>query len=200
MTDGVKKGTGNSRYLKTVSNFLTLYSTYEKFAQAFMAGTIPVDFNGINAAGWTTQGTPLNKANLLKDATATGMGLTASATPDQAFAKLRSLIAAAQNIAEGRGIVVTGTYVGASGADSVTLEFVSPPKLVAIGTKASYCGPLILVRGVEEAATCQYSKGISKSEFMVRSVTWEANFVRFKPLSASAMNMTGYTYHYTAIL
>lgn len=80
MTDLVIKGTGNSRYLKSVSNFLTLYPTYADFVSALVAGTLPVDFNGINSAGIQTQGTPLNKANLLTDATATKYGLGSNAT------------------------------------------------------------------------------------------------------------------------
>jgi len=80
MTDLVIKGTGNSRYLKSVSNFMTLYPTYADFVSALVAGTLPIDFNGINAAGIQTQGTPLNKANLLTDATATKYGQGSSAT------------------------------------------------------------------------------------------------------------------------
>ena len=65
MQDGIINGTGNSRYLKTISGFLSLYPTYEAFAQAVIAGTLPVDLNGKNPDGWAQQGTPLNKANLL---------------------------------------------------------------------------------------------------------------------------------------
>lgn len=135
MTDGVKKGTGNSRYLKTVSNFLKLYPAYEKFAQAFIAGTLPVDFNGINAAGWQTVGTALNKANLLADATATRMGLTAAATPNQAFEKLRALVTTAQNTAGGKAQIATGSYTGtgkAGEANANVLNFSFAPKLVFV--------------------------------------------------------------------
>lgn len=131
MTDGIKKGTGNSRYLKTVSNFLTLYPTYEKFAQALIAGTLPIDLNGINAAGWTTQGTALNKANLLADATATGMGLTAAATPNQAFAQLRALIANIQTAVSSKGYVAAGYYAG-NGATSRTIPLPFTPKGVLV--------------------------------------------------------------------
>lgn len=76
MTEFVPKGTGNSRYLKSVSNFLTQYPTYADFAAALIAGTLPVDFNGINAAGVIQEGTQLSKANLLSDETAEALGLT----------------------------------------------------------------------------------------------------------------------------
>ena len=92
MQDGIINGTGNSRYLKTISGFLSLYPTYEAFAQALIAGTLPVDLNGKNPDGWAQQGTPLNKANLLTDATAALVGLGAEANPDEMFATLANRI------------------------------------------------------------------------------------------------------------
>lgn len=83
MQDFSSKGNGNSRYLKSVSNFLTQYPTYESFAQALVAGTLPVDFNGINSSGVNQRGTPYNKANVLTDATAALFGLGSSATVNQ---------------------------------------------------------------------------------------------------------------------
>ena len=88
MTDLVIKGTGNSRYLKSITNFLTQYPTYEDFANALVAGTLPIDFNGINSAGIQTQGTPLNKANLLKDATASKYGQGSNATVDSVLSQI----------------------------------------------------------------------------------------------------------------
>ena len=75
MKDMVPKGTGNSRTLKSVSNFLTLYPTYNDFAAALVAGTLPIDLGAINSAGCDEVGTPLNKANLLKDATFAKLGV-----------------------------------------------------------------------------------------------------------------------------
>lgn len=100
MTDGVIKGTGNSRYLKTVPNALTLYPDWPTALQAMVDGTFPVDFNGINPNGWTTQGTKLNKANLLTDAVANALALTGEKTPTQAFEKLRQLVNTAQSKAD----------------------------------------------------------------------------------------------------
>lgn len=85
MQDFVSKGTGNSRFLKSVSTFLADYPTYEDFAAALVAGTLPVDFNGVNDSGIDQLGTPYNKASVLTDATATKIGLTSSATPNAAF-------------------------------------------------------------------------------------------------------------------
>ena len=130
MTDTVLRGTGNSRSLRSVSNFLTLYPSYNAFAQALVQGTLPIDLGALNSAGLTRRGTDLNKANILTDATATGMGLTSSATPNQAFAKLRALIKAAQDDADDAlsaigksALLETGTYVGTGGSDYTTKTF-----------------------------------------------------------------------------
>lgn len=85
MTDGIIKGTGNSRYLKSVANAMTLYPTHEALMEALAAGTFPVDLNGINSAGWNTMGTALNKANLLTDTVASLYGLNSAATPNDIF-------------------------------------------------------------------------------------------------------------------
>lgn len=91
MEDGIIKGTGNSRYMKSVADFLTRYPNYEAFAQALMTGTLPFDLNGINPEGWTQQGTPLNKANLLTDLTAEEIGIE-NATPDDALYSLNTML------------------------------------------------------------------------------------------------------------
>ncbi|BAK99021.1 hypothetical protein OBV_18230 [Oscillibacter valericigenes Sjm18-20] len=65
MTDGIILGTGNSRYLKGAG----WPATYEEFKSMAEAGTLPIDLNGINEAGWQQIGTALNKANLLDDNT-----------------------------------------------------------------------------------------------------------------------------------
>lgn len=85
MQDGIIKGTGNSRYLKSISNFLAQYPTYQDFAAALAAGTLPIDLNGINEAGWDQLGTALNKVNLLSDETCGIMDLENTAVPDDAL-------------------------------------------------------------------------------------------------------------------
>lgn len=118
MQDAITKGDGNSRYLKTVSDFLTQYPTYEAFVDAFVAGTLPIDMNGINPEGWAQQGTPLDKAHLLTDATAALVGLGPEATPNEMFAALA-------------GRIVLGTADLTEGADSPypegTIYFVYKP-------------------------------------------------------------------------
>ena len=91
MKDLVPKGTGNSRFLRSVSNFLSLYPNYEAFVAALVAGTLPVDFAGINTNGVTQVGTALTKANLLTDATATALGLSGDPTVNDALYALSQM-------------------------------------------------------------------------------------------------------------
>lgn len=94
MKDGVIAGTGDSRYLKSVSNFLTLYPNYEAFVTALVEGTLPIDLNGINEDGWTQVGMPLNKATLLDDATTAaleeslGFEFAGDPTPNEALYRI----------------------------------------------------------------------------------------------------------------
>ena len=106
------KGSGNSRYLKTVREALSLYPTYEDFLQAMIAGTFPVDFNGINKDGWTQRGTPLNKANLLSDTVISTLGLStgANSTPNDAF----NVLANIGNVHVWRKTVKTGEKIPAT--------------------------------------------------------------------------------------
>lgn len=109
MEDGIIKGTGNSRYMKSVADFLTRYPNYEAFAQALMTGTLPFDLNGINPEGWTQQGTPLNKANLLTDLTAEDIGIE-NATPDDALYSLSTMLRMVQETyLDNTGGAMTGT-------------------------------------------------------------------------------------------
>lgn len=112
MQDGIIAGNGNSRYLKTVAEALSLYPTYQDFIAALIAGTFPIDLNGINAAGWVQQGTALNKANLLADVTASSIGLGGNATPNSAFAKIKQLIDVANAAANNRKRVKIVSYIG----------------------------------------------------------------------------------------
>ena len=81
MTDGIMKGNGASRYLKTIASGLSQYPTYEDFMAALVEGTFPVDLFGRNPGGWTQEGTLLNKASLLTDEAAQTHGLA----PDSAL-------------------------------------------------------------------------------------------------------------------
>ena len=111
MKDFVPKGTGNSRFLKSVSNFLSLYPSYEDFVAALVAGTLPIDLNGINAEGVTQVGTGLTKANFLTDATATALELS-QADPtvnDALYALSQKTQPAELHVLAGSGVTVTMT-------------------------------------------------------------------------------------------
>lgn len=89
MQNGIIKGTGDSRYLKSA---IPAGTTWEQALAMLQAGTFPIDLNGINAAGWQQLATALGKAALLKDATAAQYGLGANAVPDDVFSALAEKI------------------------------------------------------------------------------------------------------------
>lgn len=105
MIDSVLKGTGNSRFLKSAVPAGTSWADALAMLQA---GTFPIDFNGINTEGFQQVGTPLNKANLLKDGTAGIISLPTSATPDEMFSALARLTGITY-VLVGNGITVTST-------------------------------------------------------------------------------------------
>lgn len=134
MIDSVLKGTGNSRFLKSAVPAGTSWADALAMLQA---GTFPIDFNGINAEGFQQVGTPLNKANLLKDATAAQIGLPPSTTPDGMFQALgntgelhvwRKTVTTSQEIPAGYtlGDAESGTAFSVPNAGSqnyVTLQY-----------------------------------------------------------------------------
>lgn len=91
MKDSIPKGTGDSRFLKSVSDFMERYPTYQDFAAALVTGTMPVDI-GLNADGWLVLGMALAKMNLLRDETGEALGLEnpEEATVDDAFRTVRN--------------------------------------------------------------------------------------------------------------
>lgn len=88
MKDMVPKGTGNSRLLR--SN-IPADTSHDQLVSMLRAGTFPFDFAGLNDAGIAQQGTPLNKATLLRDETVAKLGIPgvpAEATVDDALMAL----------------------------------------------------------------------------------------------------------------
>lgn len=94
MIDSVIAGTGDSRYLRTS---LAADTTWEDALAMLRAGTFPIDLAGINAAGFTTVGTALTAATLLKAAVCTALGLDADATPSDAWEVIISRISGKQD-------------------------------------------------------------------------------------------------------
>lgn len=104
MVDSVIAGTGNSRYLRTS---LSASTTWEDALTMLRAGTFPIDLAGINQAGFTTLGTALNSATLLKSAVITALGLSADATPSDAW---EAVIALIDDKADEDSVVTAVTY------------------------------------------------------------------------------------------
>lgn len=103
MKDGIIKADGTSRFARSVADFKTKYPTYDDFANALVAGTLPLDIL-FHAEGWAQQPDFLNKASLLKDATAALYGLGSDAVPDDALVKL-----------SGAKPIAVGYYMGSGG-------------------------------------------------------------------------------------
>lgn len=212
MQDGIIKGTGNSRYLKSISNFLTQYPTYQDFAAALVAGTLPIDLNGINETGWDQLGTALNKSNLLSDETAAAMGLPNTAVPDDVLEKLSdSLLYIDGSFSSPDGsavnlpnqLFVTGTYNGNQTSDntSQTIELGFNPSCVIIaeggarfGSDERCCGAIAL-RQRSAFFVSQLACTITESGFTVYRRSFHAGS------SASyyiQLCVQGSTYHYIA--
>lgn len=182
MQDGIIKGTGNSRYLKSISNFLTQYPTYQDFVAALVAGTLPIDLNGINETGWDQLGTALNKANLLSDETCAALGLPNTAVPDDALKTIKNI--------EFGSYVGTGKY-GEKTPNVLTFGF--KPQLVII--PSTYMA--IMMREYDRHAAG------AGSSFSTLWLTWGENSLSWYARSASnaeqQQNTAGSTYYYMAM-
>ena len=138
MIDGVPYAAGSGYLLKAISSFLASYPTYSDFVSALVAGTLPIDIS-FNSAGWSTQPTPLNKANLLDDTVAAALktlaGLSSDpATPNAALSALATAVAGGAKIATG-SYTGNGLY-GSSYPCSLTFPFV--PRIVFLCGPANY--------------------------------------------------------------
>lgn len=156
MKDFVPKGKGNSRFLKSVSNFLSLYPTYNDMVAALVAGTLPIDLNGINPDGVTQVGTALNKASLLSDETAAVLELSQSdpTVNDALYALSQKTQPAVLNVTTNAGVVVTatkGSKVLSATADSSGLAVLYPDEFGTWTLKATINGKTLEVPFVIDA-------------------------------------------------
>lgn len=174
MTDGIIKGAGNSRYLRTVPNAMTLYPTHEAMMEALVSGTFPIDLNGINPAGWNQVGMKLDKANLLTDALCTALGLATTATPTQAMEKLRQLVNTAQTGVNNGVKLALGQYAGTGkygSADKNILTFSFKPKAVFIPSVYGYTATFIYPNQRVNVGTMS-STYIAYTQWDDLSVSW----------------------------
>lgn len=148
-------------------------------------------------------GTELKRDTLLSDATAALLGLTDSATPNDAFARIKTLI----GDLDGEIIKIrTGSYEGTGvfGAKEThnSLTFDKTPYLVIIMSRVQLYPLLFLMRGVTQhylQAGGQYSNRIT-TEWTDTGVSWYNDTVGSLQGSAwQQFNESGETYNYVAI-
>ena len=222
MQDGIIKGTGNSRYLKSISNFLQQYPTYQDFVAALVAGTLPIDLNGINETGWDQLGTALNKANLLSDETVTAYGssLPENPVPDDVLSVLsKALLYQNGGVANPAGEVldvpglafVTGTYTGNSsqvynnvdfqngtiGYRSINLGFQPSAVFVSIFYISNAVATVSMSSdyfGFRSPSASAPGLTVTSTGFNVSNYYSSSNV----PTGTSRLNYTGYRYVYIA--
>lgn len=189
MQDGIIKGLGNSRWLKSSIGNTT---TWQQFLASLIAGTLPIDLSGINEDGWDQLGTPLNKATLLSDSTETEIfGSTQDRTVDDAFMGIWDRIE--QIFQEVSNMFQISSYVGTGGEGARTLNFNQTPLMVLIlGENGGYA---IFLAGAEGA----YSTNGSSNNLL--TTTWTGASLRYTGASATQlMNVSGVTYQVIAFV
>lgn len=198
MKDSIIKNTGNSRYLKSAISAAT---TWEQFRAALIAGTLPIDLNGINTAGWQQVGDALNKSNLLSDATVAALNaFLTSALP--ANPKVTDALKSLATVGLGKiaygSYIGTGTY-GSSNPCRLTFNFV-PLLLIVVPMKTginSYEITAFPSAGwywLKHAFSTDTSvKVIDGMELSGATVSWHGSG------SSTQANMTGITYKYLAL-
>lgn len=147
----------------------------------------------------TQEGTPLNKASLLKDATAALFGLGTDAVPDDALSAIKTLIDGANANANAKAKFATGSYrgtgtYGSRNKNSLTFDF--EPKLVLLSQNYNngiHVAPLI--RG------SNYAGVQNSANTKVLTVSWKGNSVSWYGTESAALqfNNSDRTYAYAAI-
>lgn len=151
----------------------------------------------------TQEGTPLNKANLLSDATAAAIkALLASqtedpATPNVALAILAQAVDAAATKADvvdskGNCEIYYGSYVGNYSNTTTTMIF--PHKPIAVMVCGRRGKSMFAWRGQEYAPLLPTSNSSVKVSWADRSATWENGG------SNNDLNWTGFTHKVIALL
>ena len=153
----------------------------------------------------TQEGTPLNKANLLSDATAAAIkALLASqtedlATPNDALAILAQAVdeaATKADVVDSRGDceIYSGSYVGNSSNTTTTMIFPHKPYVIMVNGRNGYS--MISWRGQTRAPYFYYNG--AKSEV---TVTWDDNSATWTNGDINNnLNYTGFTHDVLALL
>lgn len=198
MRDSIIKNTGNSRYLKSAISAAT---TWEQFRAALIAGTLPIDLNGINTAGWQQVGDALNKANLLSDATVAALNaFLTSALP--ANPKVTDALKSLATVGLGKiaygSYIGTGTY-GASNPCRLTFSFLPKFVVVSRGREASTSKSVIGIfvradHGMKITQSTNYASAFLYATWADTSLSWSD-----EGGESNQLNETGIPYHYLAI-
>ena len=142
----------------------------------------------------TQEGTPLNKAALLKDATAALFGLGGDAVPDDVLNAIKTLINGANANADAKAQIATGSYTGtgtygASNPNSLTFDF--EPKLVIV-----HGGLYYLVAVYSQGRATAVYLSVSKTCWL----TWDENALSWQGENAEyQLNLSNVVYNYIAI-
>ena len=132
MIDSVIAGTGDSRFLRTS---IPADTTWSDALAMMRTGTFPIDLAGINQAGFSTLGTALNASTLLKGAIITALGLSADATPSDAWEAVLALIDDLQETVvtvSGTDPVITGEANHRYMCGEVSTISITPPQTGSI--------------------------------------------------------------------
>lgn len=174
MKDGVPKGTGNSRFLKSAISTAT---TWEQFRTMLVNGTLPIDLGGVNAAGWQVQGDALNKANLLPDSVATALGLSGNPQVKDALGAIGNRIQIDIGYYTG-----TGTY-GASNPVRRTFSF-QPKLFLIVGFQSNgryvYNMAGLWLKGLSEFLSLYESNALVQNvsvSLSNKTLSWYSQFV-----------------------
>ena len=158
----------------------------------------------------------LHPDNLISAATASSLGLAGTATPNEAFAKIKALIDAANANANTKCRVVTGSYVGTNtyGESAISsLKFPFKPqilifplcKTIADGSfvpgfgGTDYSNPMISIDPLPTAAFSPKSSVLSRSCYVKYDPATNTMYW-FSPDSAiNQLNSKNYQYYWIAI-
>lgn len=184
MIDSVLKGNGNSRFLKSAVPAGTSWADALAMLQA---GTFPIDFNGINTEGFQQVGTPLNKANLLKDATAAQIGLPPSTTPDGMFQALGNT----GELHVWRKTVTTAQEIPAGYTLGDALENINPIKLTDRNYNTAWFAVVSSVK-IDDNGNVQFTDADSD---YTRYMRWNSSEHAFEGYDAVSGNGPGVIRH-----
>lgn len=208
MIDGIIKGDGTSRLIKSVSDFKSRYPTYDDFVSALVDGTITLDIL-FNADGWSQQPDFLNKSSLLKDKTAElYKSLPENPIIDDVFNILSkaALVGSDGVISTPGGIVVTqtkleyGSYIGtgrygSGGQNRITFNLIDP-KIVFVTRSENVGASAMFIKG-SSAGNIFFSNElyVPMCTFGAKTLSW---YLQSKDANYQ-LNQSGVTYYYLGI-